>query len=52
MLGDFSVENAKIGRKSALTENCLSTNEMWCAVNNHNHMCHVCAQGFLDSNFH
>ena len=23
---------------------------MWCAVNIHNYMCHMCAKGFLDSN--
>ena len=24
---------------------------MWCAADNHNYMCHICAKGFLDSNF-
>ena len=24
---------------------------MWCAVDNHNSMCLICAKGFLDSNF-
>ena len=24
---------------------------MWCPVVNHNHMRHICAKGFLDSNF-
>ena len=24
---------------------------MWCAADNHNYMCHICAEGFLDSNF-
>ena len=24
---------------------------MWCAVDNHNYMCYICAKGFLDSNF-
>ena len=34
-----------------LTENRFSRNEMWCAVVNHNHMYHICAKEFLDSNF-
>ena len=25
-------------------------NELWCAVGNHNYLCHMCARGFLDSN--
>ena len=24
---------------------------MWCAVDNHNYMCHTCANEILDSNF-
>ena len=24
---------------------------MWCATDNHNYMCHICAKGVLDSNF-
>ena len=24
---------------------------MWCAEDNHSYMCHICAKGFLDSNF-
>ena len=24
---------------------------MWCAVDNHNYIRHICAKGFLDSNF-
>ena len=24
---------------------------MWHAADNHNYMCHICAKGFLDSNF-
>ena len=24
---------------------------MWCAADNHNYMCHICAKGVLDSNF-
>ena len=34
-----------------LTEKRLSRNEMWCAADNHNYMCYICAKGFLDSNF-
>ena len=24
---------------------------MWCAVDSHNYMCHICANEFWDSNF-
>ena len=24
---------------------------MWCAADNNNYMCHICAKGILDSNF-
>ena len=24
---------------------------MWCAADNHNYTCHICAKGFLDLNF-
>ena len=24
---------------------------MWCAADNHNYMCHTCAEEFLDLNF-
>ena len=34
-----------------MTENLCSRNETWYAVDNHNYMCHICAKGFLDSNF-
>ena len=34
-----------------LTENRISRNEMWCASDNHNNMCHICAKELLDSNF-
>ena len=33
-----------------LTENRLSRNKPWCAADNYNYMCHICATGFLDSN--
>ena len=32
------------------TKNRLSRNEMWCAADNYNYMCHPCAKRFLDSN--
>ena len=51
-LGDFTLKKRKIGKGNLyLTENQLNRNEMWCAVVNHNHMGHICAKGFLDSNF-
>ena len=34
-----------------LTENRLGRNEIWYAEDNHSYMCHICAKGFLDSNF-
>ena len=34
-----------------LTENRLSTKQVWFAADNHNYMCHMCAKEFLDSNF-
>ena len=47
MLGDFTVKKHKIGKGNLyLTENQLSRNEMWCAADNHIHMCHICAKGF------
>ena len=35
----------------SLTKNLLYRNEMWCAADIHNYTCHICAKGFLDSNF-
>ena len=35
----------------SLTENRLRRNKIWYVEDNHNHMCHICAKGFLDSNF-
>ena len=32
-----------------LTENRLGRNKIW--YDNHSYMCHICAKGFLDSNF-
>ena len=37
--------------KPYLTENWLSKNEMWCAADNHNDTCLVCAKELLDLNF-
>ena len=46
------VTKGKIGKGNLhLTKNRLSRNEMWCAADNHNHICHMCAKGFLDLNF-
>ena len=48
----FYGKKAKLGRKICiLTENWLSRNEILCAAGNHNYMSHMCAKGFLDSNF-
>ena len=41
----------KIGKGNLnLTENQLSSNEMCCAADNHNNICHTRAKEFLDSN--
>ena len=51
-LGDFTVKNAKLWKGNLyLTENRLSGNEMWCAADNYNYMCHIYVKGFLDLNF-
>ena len=48
----FYGKKRKIGKGNLyLTENQLSWNEMCCAADNHNHMCHTCAKEFLDSIF-
>ena len=48
----FCSKNCKIGKGNQyLTENRLNKHEMWCAADNHNHMCHICAKELLDSNF-
>ena len=54
MLGDFTVKKpAKLGRGNIrLTENRFSGNEIRCAANNHNYICHICAKEFLDLKFH
>ena len=47
----FYGKKRKIGKGNLyLTENRLSWNEMCCAADIHNYMCHTCAKEFLDSN--
>ena len=42
----------KIGKGNLyLTGNRLRRNEMVCAADSNNYMCHICAKGFLNSNF-
>ena len=44
-------KKCKIGKGNLyLTENWLGWNEMCCAADNHNYMCHTCAKDILDSN--
>ena len=46
------VKKRKIGKGNPyLPENRVSNTEMWCAANNHNDACHICAKGLLDSDF-
>ena len=48
----FYGKKRKIGKWNLhLTENLQSRNEMWCAADNHNYVCHICAKGIIDSNF-
>ena len=48
--GWFYGKDRKIGRGNMyLTEKRLSWNEMCCASDNHNYMCHTCAKEFLNS---
>ena len=48
----FYGEKRKIGKRNLyLSEDQLSRNEIWCATDKHSYTCHVCAKGFLDSNF-
>ena len=35
----------------SLTANRLGRKEIWYAEDNYSYMCHICAKGFLDSNF-
>ena len=47
----FYGKNRKIEKGNLyITENWLSRNEMWCAVDNYNHVCHICTERFLNSN--
>ena len=47
----FYGKKHKIGKGNLyLTENWLSSNEMCCAADNHNYMCHTCAKELLDLN--
>ena len=46
------VKKRTIGKGNLyLIENQLSWNEMFCAADNYNYICHKCAKEFLDSNF-
>ena len=47
-LGDYTVTNAKLGKEFILylAENRISRKQMWCAADNHNYICHICANGF------
>ena len=48
----FYIKKREVGKEYlCLTENRLSRNEMWCAGDIYNHICHIRAEGFLDSNF-
>ena len=48
----FYGKKRKIGKGNLyLTENRLSWNEMCCASDNHNYMCHTCEKEFLNSSF-
>ena len=52
MLVDFTVKKREIGKGNlCLTENRCSRIKMWCTAGNHNYVSHICAKGFLDSNF-
>ena len=52
MLGDFTVKKHKIRKGNLyLTKNRFERNEIWFAEDDHSFMCHICAKGFLNSNF-
>ena len=41
----FYGKKRKIGKRNLyLTGNRLSRKQMWCAADNHNYMCHICAK--------
>ena len=45
-------KNRQIGKGNLyLTENRSKRNKIWFAEDNHSYVCHICAKGFLDSNF-
>ena len=46
-LGDFTVKKRKIGKGNLY----LTENEIRCAADNHNYMCHTRAKDVLDSSF-
>ena len=51
-LGDFTVKNVKLGRDICIYKLKIEWVEKKYGVrHNHNYMCHICAKGFLDSNF-
>ena len=47
-LGSTSIGNFAL---DYITPCTISRNKMWGAVDNYNHMCHICAKGFFESNF-
>ena len=48
----YGKKNRKTGNGNLyLIENRLSWNEMCCASDNHNYMCHTCAKEFWNSSF-
>ena len=52
MLGYFTLKKRQIGEGNlCLTENRLGRNEIWCPEDNHSYKRHICAKGFLTSNF-
>ena len=51
-LGDFTVKKQKYWEgKSVFNWKSIKLNEMYCAADNSNYMCHTYAKEFLDSNF-
>ena len=48
----FYGKKHKIGKENLyLTENCWSKSKLWCAADNLNYMCYICAKKKLDSKF-
>ena len=51
-LGDFYGKKRKIEKENLdLSENRVGRNEMICVEHNCTYVCHICAKGFLNSNF-